>query len=522
MKSERQSVSTPIPIDADPRGIACEWDAPDGAHRVTLNSALIRELRQAAIQAFLAIPRRGVEIGGLLLGQVRQEPRSAGPSETAVFEIAAFENVPCEHRFGPSYILDDLDRAHLVELLARYQQDGSLPIVGFYRSYTGREARLDETDLELMQTFVPDRHLVCLVLQPLSMEKCVAGFQFWNGREILPEPAHPLFPFEAAQMNQETATPPAATGPRGPLPDVAETTEGEPPEIQGKTQAYWIGSAVRQPDPPAPFSGVNRRRRYEDEDEDEEAAPGTGRRSRILLPLLFFILVAIASAAVYQLWMVSREPRSVQARWVQVGLNARPSARALELSWDAAAPAVAQATRGVLAVTDGRNPVEILLNPEQVRRGSLSYASAGVDVLFQLRLYDKENPLTAESLRVIRLPNPEPVAATVPADPLPDRLATGPAASPPAARHEVQPVISPGIRSRILSRTVVPVVVKVNRSGRVTGASSRVDGNGLERYLAGEAVRAARQWTFSPARSKDGSPVAATKTILFEFPPASQ
>jgi TonB family protein len=526
MKSEQLFVSTPIPVDGDQPGIVCGWDAPDGARRVTLNPVLIRELRQAAIQAFLAIPRRGVEIGGLLFGQVRQEPLSAGPSETEVFEIAAFEDVPCEHRFGPSYILDELDRKHLGDLLARHQRDGSPPVVGFYRSYTGREARLDEADRELMQTYFPHRHIGCLLLQPLSMERCAAGFQFWNGCEILPEPAYAPFPFEAAQMKPDPAELPAAAGSGGPVPDIADSLEVEPLETPGETQAYLVNSAVRQPAPnpgllasyrddPAPYSAVKRHRRYEDEDEDEDAAPGAGRLSRVLVPLLVCILAAIASGAIYELWKVTREPR-----WVQVGFDARPSTRELLLSWDATAPAVAHATRGVLAVTGSRNPIEIQLSPEQVRRGSFSYASANADVLFELRFFDKENTVAAGSLRVIRLPEPAPVVATIPAEPPPADLAAASPASPPAVRREVQPVISPGIRTRILARTVVPVIVQVDPSGHVTRASSKVNGHGLERYLAGEAVKAARQWSFSPARSKEGSPVAATKTISFEFTPA--
>jgi TonB family protein len=66
---------------------------------------------------------------------------------------------------------------------------------------------------------------------------------------------------------------------------------------------------------------------------------------------------------------------------------------------------------------------------------------------------------------------------------------------------------------------VVRVVVTIDEAGRVTHASSAVTGSGLERYLADESVRAARQWSFSPARLKEGSPIAATKTLSFEFLP---
>jgi TonB family protein len=366
--------------------------------------------------------------------------------------------------------------------------------VGFYRSFTGREARVEEADQELMRTFFPHRHFACLLLQPLSREECAAGFQFWSEGKTLAEPAYAPFPFEAAQMKQETDAMPVGAGAAAPLPDYAGATEAQPSGIPRETRQ---AAAVPYMQP----------------------APTGVTHSRILLPLLIWILVATAAIAIFELWRVTRGPR-----WVELHLDARPSARDLQLSWDATAPAIAQATRAVLAVTDGDTPVEIHMGPEQLHRGSFSYAYAHGDVLFQLRLYQKENPLAADSLRVLSLPKPAPapLAAAAPENPRSTVLSATPAAMPPAVLHEVQPLISPGIRSRILTRTVVPVVVTVNESGRVTRASSKVGGHGLERYLADQAVKAARHWSFSPARSKQGSPVPGSKTISFEFTPAGQ
>jgi TonB family protein len=499
MKLDRLSYSTPFAVEGDPLNIVCHWDAPDGSQRVTLNPSLIRELRKSAIEAFLAIPRRGIELGGLLFGQVRMDSAVDGRSETAVFEVAAFEDIPCEHRFGPSYTLDDLDRNQLAERLARHQRDGSPPVVGFYRSYTGREARLDLADQELIRTFFPHRRFACLLLQPLSMEKCAAGFQFCGDGEISPEPAYTPFPFEAAQMKQEVVEPPDGPRPARPLPEVVRITEEEPAESQNE---------IRLPPPHLTFG----------QPEDAPASLPSAHRFRFLLPLLFCILAAIASVAIYELWKTTREPR-----WVPLGLDAQPSVRELELRWNGTAPAVAQAKRGVLAVTDGPTPHEISLSPEQLHRGSFSYSPWHSSLLFQLRLYDEQSPVAADSLRVIRLPDAAPVTASVPADepaarppaPLPKARPS----TPLAVLHEVQPVISDGIRARIQVPKVVPVQVTVDPSGHVTHASAKVTGGGLERYLADVAVKAARQWSFAPARSQDGSPVAATKTISFEFRP---
>jgi hypothetical protein len=45
-------------------------------------------------------------------------------------------------------------------------------------------------------------------------------------------------------------------------------------------------------------------------------------------------------------------------------------------------------------------------------------------------------------------------------------------------------------------------------------------GNGLERYLAEQAVKAARQWSFAPAHSSEGNAIASVKSVEFVFAPA--
>jgi TonB family protein len=89
------------------------------------------------------------------------------------------------------------------------------------------------------------------------------------------------------------------------------------------------------------------------------------------------------------------------------------------------------------------------------------------------------------------------------------------------AVQEVQPEISEGIRSRIENRLVVPVEVRVSETGKVTEAVSRGNGDTVYRFLADQAVKAARSWRFLPARSKWGTAVASRTTLEFVFTPPS-
>lgn len=547
MKFQHDSVSTPAADQGEPACSVRQWDAVDGTERATISPELVEELRAAAIRGFVAIPKRGLEIGGLLLGEFRP---NGGPGDFEpdvfkpdVFEIAAAEDVPCEHRFGPSYTLDEHDRANLVELLARYEGAGHPHVVGFYRSYTGRDAKWDDADEELLRTFFSrHRSFVCVMLRPLSVEKCTADVRFWRGDGIVNEPAVPLL--EAVQETavqeravRETMLPASATVRAEPPPETADAKEGGVHEVQSERRL------------PTPVLPVPLHPRFT---EQEDAVPEVIRRSRILLPLVLCLLAAIASGAIYQLWTVTREPR-----WASIRFDARPSVGALLLTWDTSTPPVTGATRGTLVVTDAGNTEEIPLSQEQIRRGNFAYTRSNGDALFRLRLYNKDVPVVAESLRVIKLASPSAasspagaatgaVAAEIgttanplaeregavalnstpstglrPADSSPAEPAPSPAVKPPEVRQQVLPVISAGIRARILSLTVVPVTVHVNGSGHVTRASSNVAGHGIERYLADEAVRAARQWVFWPARSRKGRPVAATKIISFAFAPAA-
>jgi hypothetical protein len=507
MKAERQSGSGSLTGDTDPQGLNYRWDSPDGMRRVLLDSSAAAELRMAAIQAFLAIPRRGVEIGGLLLGEVNG----------TVFRITGLEEVVCQHSSGPSFALDDTDRKSLRKLLVHHQEGAAAPVVGMYRSFTGRAAEPDDADRKLMREFFGQKNFVWLVLQPLSAEKCLAGYRFWREGELLPEPGAALFPFEAGQMTMDAAEPSAMDAAGHSAMDAAKhpTMENKPAPVE----APAVAAAVQPSWPEAPWH-----HRYRDEEETAKArAP---LRSRIVLALLFGVLVAIAASAIYQLGKVKREPR-----WEPIHFDAKVSSGGLLLNWDPAAPAVAEAVRGVLLVSDSRGPVTVPLGPEQLRRGNFLYPASGGDLLFRLRLYGEGTQVTTDSLRVIEPMEPVPAeapaapaapAAPVAATPAPEASLPHDAvpAHAPAPRHEVQPVLSQGIRRRLAGPTKVQVLVHVDESGRVTEASaSKAAGEGLERYLASEGVRAARQWTFWPARTSDGRAVAATKTIVFEFTP---
>src|SRR5215831_5718201 len=82
-----------------------KWDSPSGDFSVFLRLELVDGLFSDVMSAFGAVPKRGAETGGILLGRVE-----ASVAATIV-RVEAFEAVPCSYRHGPSYLLSESDTA---------------------------------------------------------------------------------------------------------------------------------------------------------------------------------------------------------------------------------------------------------------------------------------------------------------------------------------------------------------------------------------------------------------------------
>ena len=464
MTPEQQTLTTP----PDQPG---RWTLSDEANEVEADPELIADIRRAAIEAFLAIPRRGMEIGGLLLGRLHREPGTR-----TRFVLSGFEEIPCEHASGPSYLLSKRDRERLAERLGERGAEGSSSVVGLYRSYTGREAEPDAADQEVIRAFFPNRQLVCLLLQPLSVDKCPVTVRFSGVAGLLAETSEKSVP-----------PPPAALSPEGPAPEPHPAFAREIPWHQ----------------------------RYREEARRPARIPDLRRFG---MAAAFCVLFGIAAGSLWEL-----HERNAEPRWAPVHFDARVYEGDMILNWDPGIPAVTQATRGVLLVNDGRTPRTIQLSPEVLHRGNLKYTPESADVLFRLRLYNEGTLAVTDSLRVIAPRRAvSTMAAQAVADKVPEPATPKASVEKPApagsvtVRREVQPEIPAGIRNRITAPIEIQVIVGIDESGRVIRAFSKTPGHGLDRYLADEAVKAARQWLFSPSRS------GSSKVLNFAFTPAAQ
>jgi hypothetical protein len=419
-----------------------------------------------------------VEIGGLLLGHVTRGDKPA-------VWVERCHRVECEHRSGPNFALSAEEMAALEARAAKLS--GELNVLGFYRSHLRAEAGLDASDRDLIARYFKDADDRFLLVSPEPGQPGKLRGQFFaHGEGDAIRALEPSFPFSGRPGAAATAQPPARGERLGRLvpdfiPSVQRVELREPPLVAA----------------PAFTEDLELTRRR-----------GWGRR----WPWFAALVLGAAGGAILLRQAVEHRapaPESAAAPPAAVlplGLFVDPTAASWSISWSPSA-AAALGARGVqLFIRDGgddQNRIE--LSPEDLRSGTYRYQAKGQDVTFRLEATDAAGRISAESFRVLK-------TAEKPATP-----AAAAASTPPKAIEKVAPVVPASVRPRIRGKIPIDVRVQVDAAGRVVAALPVTKAHsGLETFLAGRAVAAAKQWKFKPARA-DGKAVAGSEILQFTF-----
>ncbi len=550
---------------ADPADIEYLNHEPEGAPLgIHMHLDAVDGIARDVIEGLKALPRRGVEVGGLLLGRVIG----------ADVWIERYQRIECEHRFGPQFALDTQDHRELERAAQHIAETTELSVVGLYRSHTRPGLQLDESDLELTGRYFSDPSDLVLLIRPDSAREISARF-FARQQDGVMEPVGGAFAFRGRLFGpvDSVLLPPEGIA-FDPAAEVAERArlaaeeEADPAEATRATSAAKIepappSAAENAPDRPLLNPPVERMRRLvpdfapaapANDPNREPVEPGgvfsfdarprdSGPRFAIepepsLLrsfaakwwPLAGAI--ALVGAAMWILVAQSRHPSSSvsapaasgpAAEYRPVGMYVDPGPQRWRISWNPLATAFSGARSVALFVHDGDAEDHVDLTRQDVQQGTYSWQPKGNDVTFRLEAIDAAGRISAESFRVIRSA-PAPAEAAQPASALPAAAPSAPAARPAAPRvipakatHRVPPVVPSSIRPRI--RGVIPIDVRVHidARGRVVSATpTSRPAAGLNSYLASRAIYAARLWRFAPAR-ENGRAVPSTQTIHFVF-----
>ena len=164
------------------------WEVPGKPVSVRLSLDVVSRLGMAVQEGFKALPRRGLEIGGLLIGTARD----AG--NLTVVDVDDFEPVESEHATGPSYVLSDADRRLLKDRIAGRQASTKLPpVVGFYRSHSRKDFAITAEDASLFSTYCPKASDVFLLIKSNEVGPPTGGFIIREDGKVLSDSPYVQF-----------------------------------------------------------------------------------------------------------------------------------------------------------------------------------------------------------------------------------------------------------------------------------------------------------------------------------------
>jgi hypothetical protein len=482
-----------------PVSVHMHLDTVDGIARDTLGG-------------FTALPKRGAEVGGLLLGHVE-------PGERPVVWIDRYQRIECAHHFGPQFVLDDDEREALERAAASIAQDSELTVVGFYRSHTRSGFQLEEADLEFVGRYFNDPADIILLIHPETMTH-ITGWFFARGPAGGMEAAGSPFAFRGRTDASLVAGPDASFD--DVQPDTARMSQPDRLAVPDRTAlpdrmrrivpdfAQAAGPERPLPDrfPKEPFADP--RQAISGPLPPEVEPPSVSVLLRKWLPLIAALLLVagavwfLMSPAMDRRESAVSRPTGVASPIRPLGLYVDPSGANWRVSWNPSATALRDAHSVLLFVRDGDDQNRIDLSPADLQSGTYQYLPKGSDVTFRLEVKESTGHISAESFRFMKSSPPLSAAAAPRTSPVQSYH--------PVAVHRVPPVVPASIRPRIAGPISIDVRVAIDSRGRVTSATPvGKHAGGLPTYLADRAVTAARQWRFEA-----NNPGSETIHFVFE------
>src|SRR5579862_5448006 len=214
-------------MDSGTQGVAgyYVWEIPGKPIAVHLHLDVVDRLLAEVMRGFGAVPKRGAEVGGILLGTIEH----GNPS---IVRIEDFEPVDCVYKRGPSYLFVDEDRNAFEDACHHWQPDASNPAyaVGYFRSHTRDGLALSPEDIDLLDRQFPAPSHIALLLKPFATKVSTGGF-FFREDGVFQETTPLEFPFRRGEMTGEEPPPrrsmmerrPRTRGSRNMAPAVVES-----------------------------------------------------------------------------------------------------------------------------------------------------------------------------------------------------------------------------------------------------------------------------------------------------------
>jgi hypothetical protein len=361
------------------------WEPPGSPVSIHISFDVVDGIAKEVLRAFSSVPKRGAEAGGLLLGSAEQGDR-------LVVRIRNFEPVPCEHRFGPSYLLSDTDKQILEAAFRSHAAPGNGEdrVIGYFRSHTRDGLALGPEDLELCRKLFSDSSNVVLLIKPFATKVSTAGFLFYENGALQKEPSQ-QFPFRRRDLNggrpaYETTPEPAP----GSVTAASVQVLALPEEPAFPPQPERTPTAVASSIPEPAIA------RAAPPDVEPQIPKAPGKRSWVLLALLTLAIGALLG------WQAARtaNPKpgiSAPPANFSLGLSITNTDDNLRVTWDKEAPAIGASRRGLLEITDGDYQKAVPLDSIQLENGNITYRHLTPTVVFRLTVFPAEKTSVEET-----------------------------------------------------------------------------------------------------------------------------
>jgi hypothetical protein len=377
------------------------WTIQGKPISIRLAYDVVDRLHVEVMQGFGAVPKRGAEVGGLLLGKATQD-------EALDVVIDDYQGVPCEHRHGPSFLLSENDRREFAAAVEKWRRkDGSARyVVGYYRSNTRPEFSLSDDDLALWQTFLPEPSTVVLLIRPFASKASQAGFFFREDGAIRMETPDGIFPFRRQDLGGGM-TPKPGAAPAAPPPTAEPETEA-PAESGPERRQRLFPVANREEATPAAAS-LRTLSRFAvaspgpSDIEERPAKPAASaapvlsplealapRRAKRRAPIPFaFVFLTLGVLLGFQAALQLRQaPQAVPIEeTVRLGLQVTQRGDNIQLNWNRNGPAFQAAQHAVLQIWDGETRQTADLDAATLRGGNVVYRGITRTVRFRMEVY---------------------------------------------------------------------------------------------------------------------------------------
>ena len=379
----------------------------DGGLQLRIHCEALRRLEFHVRQGLNAIPRGGLEIGGLVVGTL------PGDGENTL-TVTNFVPVEIDYRFGPRYRPSTEQQSVFAEALSNVRKLDA-QVIGCFRSHLGSPADVRDEDRRLLEVLLPGGYCCLFLVQAALFERSMAccyvrgadgEFHLIHQFDVVPPGAAPLPKAVASERHVEHA-----------------------PSLR-------VSKAAAVTVTPSSAGGPNR----------------------------WWAITALAAILAFGAIVVVRPRAPVKpppSDAALLGLSVRNQGEKIELRWDTASRAVKGATSGSLSIKDGKAGDRVELSPAQLHAGRYEYKPTQADLTFVMILYQRDNSFVGQT-QSLHVDGP---AAAQPVLPQPSRAAAveGPEVVRPATK--VKPRTVAPTRNR---RAVSPPPVRRPRKPEVS------------------------------------------------------